>query len=123
MGFGKLRDRIRSDAIRPFNPNPKAHDVFGLLDKKPDATSAPNAGYPSIYPGGFPATWGKISPMPAVNPLAQARWYTPTELDNLMAFNGSQAMGQSERQTPAGLALGSFMARLNALYGGGNGGA
>ena len=78
--------------------------------------------WPSIYPNGFPDQWGQLSPMPVVNPLSQAQWYTPQQIDAYMTRN-SEVSGL---RGPSALAAGSFMARLAALQGqngGGNNGA
>lgn len=118
--MGGATKKITKEAIRPFNPNPKAHDVFGITEhgSPGDPVISPgNNTWPSIYAGGFPSQWGQLSPMPVNNPLAQAQWYTPQQIDASLA---------SGLKGPSALAAGSFMARLAALQGqngGGNNGA
>ena len=130
-GAGKT---LGKDLVRPLNPNLKAHNpsdfkqnfnnitgknVFG------NGTDAPTPGspvYSSIYPNGFPDAWGRLSPMPAVNPLAQMQWLSPQQIGSFMTNNSELA----NLRGPSALAAGSFMSRLAALQGqngGGNNGS
>ena len=137
VGGGKVKKvtgRFEKDLVRTMNPNPHAHDVFGLLDKSAPAVDAPARGYSSIYPNGFPDSWGTPNPLPT-NPLSNMQWMTPAQwraglgtdmsapqLDNFMTSNSALA----GLRGPSALAAGNFMSRLAALQGqngGGNNGS
>lgn len=134
MGIGNV---FKRDILRPFSPDPDDHKLSDLgrnwdelRGRDPDGSGGVLDPGPTAHQKEMLRRWGTLTPTyetglppaflnymnaPQANPLQQAIWYTPQQLQNYLSGNTLQ----SNSQGPSALAANSFMARLAALQQGG----